>query len=383
MRKRILTVGALVVLAGAAFCLVATRTRQQRASGSERRPSDAVRTVRAPPPLSALPDGAAALSPPATPRAPDSAATVTASEALNAPTSSRIPRPPPSAPVIPFPFHFNPLEISPAVRTIIGMDADREDVKARRSAINRLTVNLPVDDVAALADFLRKPHGDESGVSLNIYNTLRNDVLEVLVRQEQVPDGLGGLMVAMLRNPDEDEVWRDYSLQYMAEYYQRRWSPGSESVADRERDLMLDAYREALGRKDAPTLAGTALIGFETLSRQYAEAPRAEVAVRALDLAVDEESSVAARITALRVCSALGERQVLPAARMLAQTGAIVPLRMAAIATLGDLGAAEEDIGLLKALRGDSDPGVARIAGVALARLQTLPASAGIPGEAP
>ncbi len=260
---------------------------------------------------------------------------------------------------------------SDAVRSITGAGPDRDNQKARRAAINELTVNLAGDDAAALIEFLLVPHDEDSGVSRTIYNVLRNDVLEVLVRQDTMPDGLGGLMVAMLRNPEEDSVWRDYSMQYMAEYYRRRWSPESDIESDPdgldERLQMLDAFRDAFNQTE-DTLAGTALIGFETLARHYPEIDAAEAAASALRIAGEQQMSAASRLTALRICATLGEQQALPTARRLAQIGETAPLRMAAIATLGDLGSTD-DLPLLDALSGAAEPGIARIATEARTRL--------------
>jgi hypothetical protein len=260
---------------------------------------------------------------------------------------------------------------SDAVRTITGTGADRGNARARRAAINQLTVNLATDDISALVQFLINPHNEHSGVSITTYNVLRNDVLEVLLRQDEMPEGLGGLMVAMLRSPAEDPVWRDYSMQYMNEYYSRRWTPESDLETDPEgsdeRTQMLAAYREAFDHT-ADTLAGTALIGFERLSRHFPEIPSEEAAAAALQMATNPAMSAASRLTALRICASTGQQGALTTARELAQIGENTALRMAAIATIGDLGT-PEDLPLLNALSGSSNEAIARIATTAHERL--------------
>jgi hypothetical protein len=258
--------------------------------------------------------------------------------------------------------------LSPAVRAILGLGAERTDAKARQAAIKKLTTSLSEADILALAWFLKSPYDKDCGVPVGIYNTLRNDVLEVLVRQEKLPFGLGGQMAGMYRDRGENDVWRDYSLQYMADYYERRWPTNAPVADDEERKQMLGAYQEALQEKDK-TMAGTALIGLETLSQRYPEVDRGELAGQALKLATDEQCSAASRITAMRMCAKFGARDVLPSARIAAQTGEIVPLRMAAIATLGDIGGAE-DLALLQSLSGSDDAGIKRIADAAQARLR-------------
>jgi len=66
----------------------------------------------------------------------------------------------------------------------------------------------------------------------------------------------------------------------------------------------------------------------------------------------------------------MGSKEILPAARMLAQAGETVPLRMAAIATIADLGDAT-DLELLQSFAASPEKRIATIAQSALKRLDT------------
>jgi hypothetical protein len=217
-------------------------------------------------------------------------------------------------------------------------------------------------------EFLKKPHGQDTGMTIVAHNALRNDVLEVLLRQEDLLGGLGAQMAEMFGNRDENPVWRDYCIQYLADYYDRKWPADAPKAPDEERELLLSTYRVALSEREA-TVAGTALIGLESLSRRHSEVDRGEVAAQGVELASDDTCSPETRITALRVSAMLGRHDVAPAARVLAQTGRTTPLRMAALATLGDIGA-KEDLDLLQAYCGSSDPSLKRIAEASLAKLR-------------
>ena len=83
----------------------------------------------------------------------------------------------------------------------------------------------------------------------------------------------------------------------------------------------------------------------------------------------DDRASEPCRITALRVAALHGAKEVLPVARELAQTGETEMLRMAAIASLGELGGAA-DQELLDALTHADVPYVASIATQAAATLK-------------
>ena len=69
----------------------------------------------------------------------------------------------------------------------------------------------------------------------------------------------------------------------------------------------------------------------------------------AVTLANDEETCEATRITAFRLCGKLKCSNALETARIVTQTGSTLPLRMAAIATLGDLGE-QRDLEYLQAV---------------------------------
>ena len=192
--------------------------------------------------------------------------------------------------------------------------------------------------------------------------------MDILLRQDRIPDALGKQLVDMYRDGSHDNVWRDYCIQYMSACYDAVKPTGVETnAADIERKEIAKSYDEALLEKDK-TIAGTALIAVEQLSRDHAEFDRKHVGETALCLATDDRCGEAARITALRVCGMLGKSEVVPVARVLAQTGESVALRMAAAATLGDLGE-KADMELLQSLSAGSEKRVSTVASSAVARL--------------
>ena len=65
----------------------------------------------------------------------------------------------------------------------------------------------------------------------------------------------------------------------------------------------------------------------------------------------------------------MGKVEALPAARIVSQTGETTMLRMAAIATLGDLGE-EQDIDLVETMAASDEKRIATVAESALLRLK-------------
>ncbi|MFO7870957.1 MAG: hypothetical protein R6V03_05940 [Kiritimatiellia bacterium] len=267
---------------------------------------------------------------------------------------------------------------SPEVMDVAGVR--KPGLRKRTESLRKLTTNLGGDDVKVLRLFLEQPASEQEAMRPLEFNALKNNVADVLLRQDELPDGLGLQLVEMYRDRDMDVVWRDYCVQYLAPYYNRKWPPGtadapetggSAAETDAERAEILRAYREALGEKDS-TIAGTALLAVERLSRRRPEFDREEIGRIAVELACDEACAGASRITALRVSALMGRKEVLSGARIAAQTGETSTLRLAAIATLGDIGEGA-DRELLESLSAGGEDRIAAMAASALSRLKRRP----------
>lgn len=211
-------------------------------------------------------------------------------------------------------------------------------------------------DVQALLWFLRVPVQEETSLEPLSENSIKNDVLDILIAQDSLPPELGRQMVAMYRDLALDDMWREYCVQHFAPYYERRWSPADEGrLQAAERTEVEAAFQEAAHERQGG-IAGAALIGLERLSGQYPEIGQEKVRAFALDMATDPVCSPASRITAVATCGYIGEKGILPAARILAQTGEVIPLRLAAIGAIGAVGNAD-DIDLLESiLAGSEEP---------------------------
>ena len=251
--------------------------------------------------------------------------------------------------------------LSDAVKALLGLDGKKHNYPSLLKAINALDADMSVADVAALREMLGFPNDrfPEKMRPIEI-NAVKNDVLDKLLRQTDLPEGLGLQMVEMAGNAETDPVWRDYCIQFMTPFYERQakeiglttkdtkytkvsnHSVHNYSVKQTELTAVHDAMFSALDERDA-TLAGTALIGLELLSRTHDEFDRETIVGKATEIASDEMASAASRLTALRL-SASGNlnTEMVDAARSLAQTGETVLLRSAAIVTLGGIGTPDD-----------------------------------------
>lgn len=250
--------------------------------------------------------------------------------------------------------------ISDAVRTLIGVDAD---YNARLEAMRNLARDISPEDIAALMEFLGGIIPDGLAMSPIEYNSIRNDVMEILLRQEQLPNGIGQLLTEIYNNPKQDEIWRNYSIQFMAPFYERQSNKAGgagSSPANNELKLVEESLWKALDERDNSN-AATALLGLDNLSGNFPEFEKSDVQAAMVDLATDDTASEANRITALRLCGQQGHVEALEPARDVAQHGETTLLRCAAIATLGDLGS-DEDRDLLEAYAISTDKRIQQIA---------------------
>ena len=279
------------------------------------------------------------------------------------PRSNVHPPPVPSSVVVPAGPDWSKQTAS--IRLICGQ-GDTKDYRARIVAVHQLGTGLSADDVQALYWLLHQKFATQGDLSPEAFAALKNDALEALLRQATIPSDLGKEMVGMYRDRTTDLVWRDYLVQHFPMYVERRW-PDANAPADPGRAEIFKAFDEALQEKDNG-IAGTALLSFYRLVGKAPEADPATIGQNALALAKDGTCAVQTRVSAVGICGLTGQIAILPDARILAQTAEAIPLRLAAIATIGSLGT-QEDRELLESLKAGSEERLHKAADAALKKL--------------
>ena len=96
-------------------------------------------------------------------------------------------------------------QVSDAVKALLGRDGKKHNYPSLLAAINELGEEISANDVAALREMLNFPNDrfPEKMRPIEI-NAVKNDVLDKLLRQKQLPEGLGLQMVEMANNPEND-----------------------------------------------------------------------------------------------------------------------------------------------------------------------------------
>lgn len=268
-------------------------------------------------------------------------------------------------------------ETAPArVAAVLNLDRIRP-VAERFAAVRALRETaLSADEAAALRQYLRTPE-PANGTEYDL-----KDVVLIRLEQEQPAAEMIELLERMYADRAQPRMMRDYALQHLP--------PAHAKGAPQDRQRIAAILREALAETDTQ-IAGTALLmmhrivttapaqqaGVASAARPDSELgfpaepaiASAEVAQTALQLASNPTCSVQTRVTAVQVCAELRVPGVLNLATDLAQHADSVPLRIAAIAALGDMGGPSQKV-ILENLAESDDRRVKIAAASARRRLE-------------
>ena len=165
-------------------------------------------------------------------------------------------------------------------------------VNIRKSAAEDSVVDVASGLAASVKKWRGTMEAKRAGLSENpvVGATERNAAANELFSLPELPDGVVSDLARMFRSPDEDEVWRDYCLQFLGSALER-----TDGVTDADRALARETLVEALASTNA-TFAGTAL---RALHRGDPSAPL--VISNALRIARDPSYPSSSRTTALLI----------------------------------------------------------------------------------
>ena len=197
----------------------------------------------------------------------------------------------------------------------------------RAMAIKRLGKKLTVREVDSIYQFLNYGTAENILKPLEI-NSLKNDLVIVLMKQSSPPGDLGFKLVEMYNNKKNSSIWRDYCVQFMGRWYKK--------ASAEEQKQMKKAITSALD-EHKNGIAGAALIALRSNIGQTKISPR-EVRLASYKVLTAKDTPDYVKQTALQICAMGNEAKVLPIAREILKTSKHVPLKMSAIATIGALG---------------------------------------------
>jgi len=251
-----------------------------------------------------------------------------------------------------------PGEVSPRLAVIFGRNG--ESFPQREQAIASLTQPLTEEEVGAAYAFLQTTAAAYAGPA-GAEHVLKNNLINFIGRLTPPPADWLKELCALYHDRNQDGATRDYALQHITDYTQYESGP---LAADRPaaRAVLWEAVREK------GSLAGTALLGLNRVSKVDAEIDGERVSAVALQMATSSGTDELSRITAVQICAQRQLAGVLPTAVKLAQTGDDITLRASAIAALGDLGGQTERK-LLLVLKNQDAPALRAAVAGALRRM--------------
>jgi len=264
------------------------------------------------------------------------------------------------------PFADMPIRVLNVVQPDFSQDP-RLEYQRRLKAVHALDARLTSEEIKVLMAFLRSPVEADTSLDPLSINSIKNEVMDLLIQQEPLPPDLGKELASMSADPSLDSGIRDYSVQHFAPYFKARWGSGEVDTESPDYQEIMRGYDQAV-RMTNTSLQGTALIGLYALSEEYKSIDRQNVEKLAFQMANDPGNFVNTRVTAIQLCGRMGLKEILPTARIEAQSGETVQLRMSAIATLGDLGD-KNDAALVEALALENDARIQTAAKSSLKRL--------------
>ena len=212
----------------------------------------------------------------------------------------------------------------PSLEQALGLES-RLSLLIRLEVVHALdAAKLDAGQADALLAFVAEKRLP-AGLSIAQVRGLKNDILNVLVLRPASAQAVAATLRAIHEDPSQDAGMRDYALQFLAAL---SLTAGAEPQ-----------WRAVQGTD--PALAATALLQLLSFSREgkLSTIDKTRLAQAAAKLASDADQPETSRATALQVCGQLKLTEARPLAWDVARSErAGYPFRIAAIATLGDLG---------------------------------------------
>ena len=256
-----------------------------------------------------------------------------------APTPAQPTPPPVTAAPAPVPRTLDLASVPASIRAVVD---PRQEFWRRMAVVHALSQGLATNELASLFSYLRTPEPDGDEKVRGGERVLRNDLLNALRDQFTPPAGLTALLAELSRDLTQSPVMRAYALQHLLVWYSRQTDPVAPlQFSPPEQEQMRQAFRDALDDPE-PLVSGTSLLCLHRMAPAQEALPPGQLAASAFKLASNPEGDSGTRATALQICAERRAAEALPLALQLAQRADTVPLQIAAIAAVGDLGGPEQ-----------------------------------------
>lgn len=231
----------------------------------------------------------------------------------------------------------------------LPVDFRNQSEDRQLAAVSELTTNVVLDErgIDVVLSLLR---------DRNLSVTVRNNLANVLLLQEQRDPRWSVIFAAMTQDPNETSLWQEYALQHLATTAQFSLHP------DRIANDLLNVARTGRG-----TLPGTALLHLDRLESGGLMRLGPDYQTLLATRLADPTTDLQVKMTIVGLIGRREEKALVSTIRGLA-TSPTPALRRVAIAALGSIGESQ-DRALLAYAASDADPLVAAAAASASERL--------------
>lgn len=225
--------------------------------------------------------------------------------------------------------------------------------------IHGLGRDMPQAEQSAFITWIRGPK--PRSLFAPSWHWAANEVMGILCNQVDPSSNLVPSLMAICRERQGDPVLRDYAIQHLASCFETGVPAVSAAEGPVIRKQIVETLLDAANEKKE-ALSGTALQGLHRIvpdgesgdrplagSVKFAFCSLEQLRTIAFVLATAPDANHLARITALQICAQRRVYKILPEARMLAEDRTLpTSLRLSAIGAIGQLGAEEDKLVLLR-----------------------------------
>ena len=175
------------------------------------------------------------------------------------------------------------------------------DYAAILGEISALSEDLSQKQIPDLYGFLRTPLQDFKDMEPPAVASLKNQVMEKLLEQRNLPADYGTEMVDLYRNRSNEMLLRNFAVQHLDRYAGALEVRGGYD-ADSDDAVKIRSAMDDASRESDSSIGGTALLGLERLSQLDPNIDRNAIATRAASCAANPSVHLQTRIPAVQLC---------------------------------------------------------------------------------
>lgn len=188
--------------------------------------------------------------------------------------------------------------------------------------------SLSREERNGLYEFLNSDENDK--LTLHV----KDEIMCLLESQKKRPSEFIDKLIEISQDNNLDSDLRGYALQHLRYAYEK-------AGKDPEKEKIRNAFYEALKDRES-IVCGTSMLALAALSEEDKSFDNKRIEEAALELVSDPSLHVPSKVSVVRICGNLNLKSSLPTIRSLAKSTENKMIKLAALASLGDIGGMED-----------------------------------------